>query len=71
MENEYTVKYTKQIYSYKEIEQAVNDYMGICQILVSETSEDIICKFVFSKEANPSVVDEFTNYLIELYCADR
>ena len=71
MKNDLVVSYTKQIYSYDNINKAVNDYMGICSISVSETPEDIICSFDLPKGADQKIVYEFSNYLIELNCVER
>ena len=71
MKNEYIVKYTKQLYSYKIISQAINDYRGICSVLVTDSPEEYICKFHLTKEKNQIIINEFDNYLIELMCADK
>ena len=65
------VKYTKQIYSYEMIKQAVEDYRGVCPIIVIDTPEEVICEFQMSKDADPTIVYEFTNYLVELMCSEQ
>ena len=71
MNNDLIVRYTKQIYSYENIVKAVYDYKGVCSISVSETSEDYICSFALPKGADPIILYEFSNYLIELNGVDR
>lgn len=71
MKTDSIVKYTKQIYSYGIIKQAIEDYRGICPIFATETPEDFICEFHLPKGADPRITYEFTNYLVELMCADK
>ena len=70
METELIVRYTKQIYSYEDIIKAVND-VGICSVSVSESQEDFVCRFELPKGADPIILYEFSNYLIELNGVDR
>ena len=71
MGTDFIVNYTKQVYSYRDIVKAVNDYLDICTISVSETPEDYVCRFQFPNGVDPIIILEFSNYLIELNCADR
>ena len=71
MKNDNIVKYTKQIYSFGIITQAINDYREICSILITESPEEYICEFHLPEKEDLRIIHEFNNYLIELMCADK
>ena len=71
MKNDFVVKYTKRLYSEGTIIHAVKDYQEICSIVVTEAQDDYVCRFHVSNEDAQRITHEFSNYLIELSCADR
>ena len=59
------VQYSKSIYSYPLILEAISAYKHICNIKVNKDDEYIICTFETARDAT-TIAREFGNYLIEL-----
>ena len=70
MKNEVMMKFPVSIYDVAVLQQAAEDYAGICDVDVMgskqsiEDKEYIICKFAHSKADMELTVKEFCNYVI-------
>lgn len=61
-----TQSYSKAIYSRHAIVSAIQDYMKIARIRLTENETHYVCEFTKCIVDAPRVVNEFNNYLIEL-----
>lgn len=60
------IEFDLAIYSENAILRALDDYRGICTIVISKTNCLLICEFSECKYDLKDTMDEFLNYVIDL-----
>lgn len=60
------LKLNKNIYSYEDIIDSVNEYKSVADVNVSDDSEYFICIFENCRYDTQETLNEFENYVIRL-----
>ena len=60
------IKLSKEIYEYRCIKKAIEDYAEIAEITIENSATYFICKFGNCKYGTEITKNEFLNYIIDL-----